>query len=165
MNVFMVQKFRLKLVHFACLDFSIFNRPKTNSNFTQFTKGFQTQFRPDKPLQCVGQAAESKFKPLLFIWPSLQKAIPDQQVFYCKWPCNCVSAFVLLRLVGRGRPLACSHLLWDNMLPLLQNCHRLNSRHKKVLMLCKFWGVRAEFCGHCYSQSCHHLLVSELNKA
>ena len=45
----------------SCLNFSMFNRPKTSSNFTQF---IQVQdFRAVKPLQIIGQVAELNFEP------------------------------------------------------------------------------------------------------
>ena len=55
-----------------------FNRPKKNSNSTQFIQGFQST--SNKPLQFVGQLAESKFEgkaeALQVIWQSLSKAVP-----------------------------------------------------------------------------------------
>ena len=63
------------LAEIAVLNFSVFNGPK--KLHTDYS-GASEQI---KPLQPVGQAVEfkfeSKFKPLLVIWPSFPKAIPE----------------------------------------------------------------------------------------
>ena len=60
----------------TCLNYGIFKGPKKNSIM---------EFKADKPLQLVGQAAEfkfeSKFRPLQVIWQSLPKAFPDKRKF------------------------------------------------------------------------------------
>ena len=66
--------------------FSSFNWPKMISNSTH---RLLREFRADKSLQPIGQAAEfkfeSKFKPLLVIWQSSSKSIQKaMEGFECK---------------------------------------------------------------------------------
>ena len=65
--------------YFTCLNFGIFHGPKKNSEIKLHTiySGIPGHI---KPFKLVGWAAEfkfqSKFEPLLLVWPTLSKAIP-----------------------------------------------------------------------------------------
>ena len=120
------------------------------------------EFKADKPLQLVGQAAEfkfeSKFRPLQVIWQSLPKAFPDKRKFWLQnqWPSSwgCSQAQLwLARLastntvcfeVGQvGQWLAC----------LRKKCYHscytdkvLKSKKFKILsMLCRLWGITSHW--------------------
>ena len=144
----------------ACLNFCVFNRPKTPPSLFR-------GFGADKPLLLVVQAVEFKFesmfKPLQVIWQSLPKAI--QKIikgFDCK-----INGWAFLAVSTCLRKKCCHSYFTD-----------LALESKGVWLIVKIWpvrplpyeasvfymgnGISMEFASMCYRAKQHSFLCSIL---